>query len=76
VNVGLLHWVVSANIRLEHTAGISRFIIDILEACPAVGRCSGGAFGCQIGNKNIGVAITSIFVYDEQDLLLQKILSL
>jgi uncharacterized RDD family membrane protein YckC len=41
--MGLVHWVVSANIRLEQTAGITRFIVDTLEACPAVGRCSGGA---------------------------------
>jgi len=35
-----------------------------------------GCVRCQIGNEDIGVAITSIIVYDEQDLLLQKTLSL
>jgi hypothetical protein len=30
---------------------------------------------CHIANEDIGVAITSIFVYDKQNLLIQKILS-
>jgi len=31
------------NIRLEQTAGILRFYVDILEDRFALGRCSGGA---------------------------------
>ena len=64
--MGHLYWVVLANIRLEQTTGISRFIVDILEDRFALGRCSGGALG---GNNHENRSVQNqpiTFSFDEK----------